>query len=128
MDNNNNYDEHDSMGFMENQDEVGLVNEEENHEQAVGYVEVQFASEDTQREQVAGDIENEQVSLSRSVKELSVLVNKVVDEITVCNYNSLIPHSFYAYFFGNMDLIPFHSFGSHAGFETLGCYSIFYSF
>jgi hypothetical protein len=95
MDNNNNYDEHDSMGFMENQDEVGLVNEEENLEQAAGYVEVQFASEDTQREQVAGDIENEQVSLSRSVKELSVLVNKVVDEITVCNYNSLIPHSFY---------------------------------
>jgi hypothetical protein len=88
MDNNNNYDEHDGMGFMENDVEVGFVNEEEKHEQVAAYVEVQFANEEAEGEQLAGDNENEQNNLSRSVKELTVLVNKVVDEITVCNYYS----------------------------------------
>ncbi|WJX51926.1 hypothetical protein P8452_38082 [Trifolium repens] len=82
MDNNNNYDEHDGMGFMENDVEVGFVNEEEKHEQVAAYVEVQFANEEAEGEQLAGDNENEQNNLSRSVKELTVLVNKVVDEIT----------------------------------------------
>jgi hypothetical protein len=89
MDNNNKYDEHDSMGFMDNDIEVGFVNEEQKHDQVAAYVEVQgFANEEAHGEQLAGDNENEneQNNLTRSVKELTVLVNKVVAEITVCNY------------------------------------------
>jgi hypothetical protein len=68
------------MDENNNHADIDFVNEEEQHEQLAGYVEVDFVNEEAQNAQLGGDKED----LSRSVKELTVLVNTAVNEITVC--------------------------------------------
>ncbi|KAK2374107.1 ubiquitin-specific protease ESD4 [Trifolium repens] len=78
MDNNNKYEDVATMRVMEennNHGHVDFVNEEE---QLAGYVEVDFVNEEAQHEQLDGGKED----LSRYVKELTVLVNNAVNEIT----------------------------------------------
>ncbi|WJX61833.1 hypothetical protein P8452_46886 [Trifolium repens] len=78
MDNNNKYEDVATMRVMEennNHGHVDFVNEEE---QLAGYVEVDFVNEEAQHEQLDGGKED----LSRYVKELTVLVNNAINEIT----------------------------------------------
>ncbi|KAK2402153.1 hypothetical protein QL285_051696 [Trifolium repens] len=67
------------MDENNNHADIDFVNEEEQHEQLAGYVEVDFVNEEAQNAQLGGDKED----LSRSVKELTVLVNNAVNEITI---------------------------------------------
>jgi hypothetical protein len=81
---NNKYEDVAAMRVMEennNHGHVDFVNEEE---QLAGYAEVGFVNEEAQHKQLGDGKED----LSRSIKELTVLVNNAVNEITVFIFTS----------------------------------------